>query len=95
MDWLKDALDKIDKHLEKQDVKLDKQDGRMDALEKTSAKMATDLEYHIKRTDLLENELKPIKTKYEQVTGVAKFAGLVAGSVGAIEAAIHFLKTHL
>ena len=85
-EWFKDTLVKID-------TKLDRIDTRVDYLEVNSAEITADLKYHIKRTDMLEDELKPIKTKYEQMVGVGKFFGAVFAIVSVLETVIHlFLK---
>lgn len=92
MDDVKNKLDKMDRTLDKLDSKLDRVDQRLDKVEIQQAVMTTDLKYHIKRTNLLEAELKPIQTKYQQVMGVVKFVGSVIGLVMAIETCLHLAE---
>lgn len=65
--------------------KLDKLDNRMDKIDLTQVAILKDLKYHIKRTNLLENELHPIKNRYQQLIGVLKLAGWVAACSAIIE----------
>lgn len=81
MDDIKSKLDKID-------VKLDRCDQRLDKIDIGNTEMKQDLKYHIKRTDMLEDILLPIKTRHDQIVGMAKFAGAVGTVVGLIEGAI-------
>src|SRR4051812_29381347 len=89
MEDVKSKLEKMDATLDKLDGKLDRVDQRLDKVEIQQAVMTTDLKYHIKRTNILEAELKPIQTKYQQVIGVVKFATSVIALVGAIETCLH------
>ncbi len=64
-------LDRIEK-------KLDIVDGRLGSIDVTLAGQHEQLIVHIKRTDILERELKPISRHVQQVQGAAKLLGLLA-----------------
>lgn len=79
--------------LEKIDTKQDEMADRISLIEITLAKNTKDIEHHIKRTDLLEEqteilkqELKPISNHVIQVKGIFWLFGVI----GAFAA---FLKT--
>ena len=82
-------MDDIRNKLDLMDGKLDKIDSRLDKVEVNQAVMNQDLKYHIKRTNILENDLKPIYSKYQQFKGIAKFISGVASACAIIEAIIH------
>ena len=83
-DWLEPRLDKlVDEIVE---IKL------------TAASQAKDLNYHIHRTNLLEerveqvaDSLKPVESHVQQVRGVGIFIGVVATVVGIIAAVYGFI----
>lgn len=75
--------------LQKIDQKLDKLDDRLDAVDKHLAVYNEQLEYHIKRTNLLEQDLAPIKKHVIQVQGITKF---LIGAIGLTTAIIGILK---
>ena len=81
----------INKQLDFIAVKLDKFDDRLDRIEKSQGLMNKDLKYHIKRTNLLEDEFKPIRTKYQQAKGVFLFMGGVSAVAGVIEVVLRIL----
>lgn len=89
-DWLKEKFTLFEEKLDRIDNKCDKFDDRLDRLEVNNVAMSQDLKYHIRRTDILENELKPIKTRYEQMVGVIKFFGAVIALSGSLEFIFHF-----
>lgn len=58
---------------------------------------AKDIAEHIKRTNLLEQQIKPIETKVAMVEGAVKLIGViavVAGIIQGIIALLEFLKNH-
>lgn len=63
---------------DKLDAKLDKLDSRLDSIDITLARQCDSLEMHIKRTDLLEEEVKPLRKFMLQILGVGKFLALVS-----------------
>lgn len=62
--------------------KVDKIDDRLDKIDKHLAVYNEQLIIHIKRTDLLEQDVRPIKTHVAQVSGVLKFIALTSTVVG-------------
>lgn len=69
---------------------LEVMDKRLDSIDITLAKQAKDLEYHIKRTDLLQDEMKPIKEHVTLVTTAVKILmsiGALLGFVAGVYAA--------
>lgn len=53
-------------------------DHRLDEMTVLLAKQQQSLEYHIKRTDLLQEEIKPIRKHVYMVQGVGAFLGILA-----------------
>jgi hypothetical protein len=64
--------------LERVEDKLDKIDQRIDKIDKHLAVYNSELKFHIKRTDLLEQELKPIKSSLVKAQGALCFIGIMA-----------------
>lgn len=65
--------------------KLDKLDDRLDSVDKTLVRNTVSLEDHIRRTELLEQALKPVQQHITMLQGALKLVilfGIVA-SVGA------------
>lgn len=83
--------DKIDTRLIRIEDKIDKVMEHVSSLDITSAKQQISLDYHIKRTDILENDIKPIKKHVERIHGALKFIGLVALLGGVVETVIQLL----
>ena len=61
--------------------KIDKLDGRLDKIDIKQAEMNQDLKYHIKRTDLIEAELRPIKKHVDIMNLLAKISSVVLSLV--------------
>lgn len=81
--------EKIDKLDSKIDDKFDVVEVRLDKIDGTLVKQSGDLEHHIYRTHLAEEnialiraEIKPIKTHVIMVHGVLKFMGVLATVLG-------------
>ena len=72
------------KDLDKIENKLEKIDERIDSIDKHLAVYNSQLRFHIKRTDMLEEELKPLKSSLIKAQGAIMFIGVLAtvGSVG-------------
>lgn len=73
-------------------VMLEGMDKRLDSIDITLAKQAKDLEYHIKRTDLLQDEVKPLKDHVNMITagikilmGIGAVIGFIAGVYAALK----------
>ena len=53
-----------------------------DRIDKHLAVYNNQLEFHIKRTDLIEEELKPLKSSFFKVQGVLGFLGILSVLIG-------------
>lgn len=70
-------MSKDDDALKRIEDKVDKLDSRLDVIDITLTKQGNDLSYHIKRTDILESQISPIRDSYQQLMGVVKFIGFL------------------
>jgi len=62
--------------------KLDRLDDRLDIMSNTSVLQAASLDEHIRRTELIENELKPIKSHIALVGAIAKIVSILGALIG-------------
>ncbi len=77
-----------DKRLERIERKLDDSNDHLASIDVTLAMQHESLRDHIRRTTLLEQELRPIKRHVDMVSGVLKFIviiGVILGIVAAIQ----------
>lgn len=74
---------------EHQEAKLDKALEHIASIDVTLAKQAIILDEHIKRTNLLEAEVKPIKKHVDMVEGAIKLIMLLGVVIGIAEAIVH------
>lgn len=63
-------------------AKLDKLDDRLDSVDKTLVKQEANLGEHMRRTALLEEDLKPIKKHVGHVEGGLKLLGILSLILG-------------
>lgn len=68
--------------LERVDTKIDKLDTRLDKVDVRLAKYNAELEFHIARTNQIEDDLLPIVQHVEQIRGAAKLVALVVACIG-------------
>lgn len=80
-----DKLDRIE-------AKIDKLDSRLDVVDVRLAKYNSELEFHVARTNQIEDELLPIVKHVEQVRGAAIFASIIAAVVGFVVTIIGLFK---
>ena len=66
------------KELEKIDRKLEKIDERIDSIDKHLAVYNSQLRFHIKRTDVLEKNIEPLKAHLNKTHGILTFIGIIA-----------------
>jgi len=66
------------RELDKIENKLEKIDERIDSIDKHLAVYNSQLRFHIKRTDMLEEEIKPLKSSLIKAQGAIMFIGLLA-----------------
>ena len=64
--------------MNKIEEKLDRIDRRIDSIDKHLAVYNTQLKFHIKRTDMLEEEIKPLKAGVIKAQGAMMFVGVLA-----------------
>lgn len=80
-----------DKRLERVEDKVDQIATDISAINVTLSSQHTSLKEHIRRTNLLEAELKPIKTRQDMLLGALKLLAS-AGAIVALIEAIRLLK---
>lgn len=68
--------------LDKIDYKLDKVDARLNNIDIRLAKYNAELEFHIARTNQVEDLVVPIVEHVTQLRGAAKFITIVAAALG-------------
>lgn len=81
------------------DSKVDEVKEKLHSIEITQTRMESDLKYHIKRTDLLEDKIleidektKPIETAKEVAFSIFKLVSFIAAIAGAAFAISNLLK---
>lgn len=93
--------DEINGKLDKMAEKLDKMVDTMTIIQVSQGKMEVNVEEHIRRTGVAEEniamiraEMEPIKEHVTQVRSITKFAMWIAGGIGALFLALlaHFKK---
>lgn len=62
--------------------KLDRLDDRLDIMSNTSVRQAASLDEHMRRTELIEHELKPIKSHVAMVGAIAKIVSILGVLIG-------------
>jgi transposase-like protein len=70
--------------------KLDIISAKISSIDLTLAAQHISLEQHIKRTNLLEEEIKPVKKHVDMMNGAAKLLSFIAMTAAIIEA-IHMV----
>lgn len=73
------------------EAKLDHIVEKIGSIDVTLARQAGQLEYHIKRTDLLEKRLDPVEKHVIMSKGALKLLGLCGGIIGLAAAAAEIL----
>lgn len=74
---MKDQLDRIE-------AKVGGLDDRLDKVDITLAAQHVSLKEHMRRTSILENDIKPIKKHVQRVHGALAFLGLLSVIAGLI-----------
>lgn len=77
-----------DSRLERIEQKLDDTNEHLASIDATLAAQHESLKAHMRRTELLESEMKPVKEHVAMIQGVLKLIGLITG----LGAAYEFLK---
>ena len=79
-------------------AQIDRVENKVDNIDVTMARNTTLLEEHIRRTNILEDELKPIKEHVANVRGGLawlKTIGLVSGSITALMGVAAAVKAYI
>ncbi len=74
--------------------KLDRVLERVSSIDATIASQHVSLTEHIRRTEILENQVAPIKDHVAQLRGIAKFLGASAAIIG-LAAAVSEIMSYL
>lgn len=61
---------------------------RLNKINTTLTEVKSDLKYHIKRTDMLEDEMKPVKKHILIVNTLCKLSLIILGAIGTIAGVI-------
>ena len=77
--------------LKRFEFKIDRIDQRMNNVDITLAKQSEILDIHVKRTNLLEESIKPIERHVAMVNGAIKLLGII-GILAAIAEAIVMVR---
>jgi len=84
----------MDKKLDKIEEKLDKISDRLGSIDSTLASQHTSLVDHIRRTELLEEDMKPIRKHVAMIQGVLKAIGILASAAVIVELIVMLIKGH-
>jgi archaellum component FlaC len=84
----------VDHKLDRIENKLDKVHERINSIDVTLAGQHVSLVEHIRRTTILEDQIKPIQSHVAMVSGVLKFIGIIA-MIAAIGEGIAAILTYL
>tara|TARA_R110002012_G_scaffold229520_1_gene402173 strand:- start:657 stop:905 length:249 start_codon:yes stop_codon:yes gene_type:complete len=77
------------KDLDKIDRKLEKIDERIDNIDKHLAVYNSQLRFHIKRTDMLEKSIEPLKVHLNKTHGILTFIGVIATVITVVVAVVN------
>lgn len=80
-----------EKRLERMELKLDDLSDHLSAIDVTLGAQHISLKEHIRRTAILEADIRPVKRHIAMVEGVLKFMGALA-TIAAILEAIHVIS---
>jgi septal ring factor EnvC (AmiA/AmiB activator) len=80
------------KRVDRIEAKVDKIDERLDSIDKTLAAQHVSLKEHIRRTELLEADVAPIKTHVSKIEGALKLIGVVSLGIGIAVGLIEIVK---
>lgn len=78
-------MDSDEKRLERIEAKIDDTNDHLASIDVTLAQQHISLREHIRRTAILEDEIKPIKRHVDMVSGALKLIGLMAALAAVYE----------
>lgn len=82
-----------DKRLERIEIKLDDISEHLGSIDSTLSAQHVSLRDHIRRTAILEQELRPVKKHVDMVAGGIKLLGILAALAAIIEGISLLLKS--
>lgn len=77
------------KRLERIEAKLDDISDHLSSIDVTLGKQHVSLDAHIRRTEILEKELAPVKKQVNRAEGALKFVTIAAAIAAIIEFFLH------
>lgn len=83
MEWVSNVEDRRDQRIPN---KLDEIIDKLNGVNISIARIEVDVAHHIKRTDLLEQQVEPMKKHADELAGVVKFLKLAGVIIALIEA---------
>lgn len=72
--------------------KIDKLDDRLDGIDKILVKQETNLALHMKRSDALEAQIKPLQTHVDGIGGILKGLGLLGLAISILAGIVKILE---
>lgn len=81
-----------DDRLERIETKLDKVVEHISSIDITTARLTISVEEHVRRTNILEEDIAPLKARDNMRAGAVKLIGLVLGLCAAIEGIVMLLE---
>lgn len=81
----------MDENLRRLEDKLDKVSDSISSIDVTLGKQSVSLEEHIRRTELLEERMKPVEAHVIFISGMTKLILAIATVAGAVAAILEWL----
>ena len=82
----------MDDRLERIETKLDKVVDQIGEINETTAKQQVSLDYHIKRTDLLEKKLEPVEAHVNLISSLFKIVASIAVLAGIVATILQIVE---
>lgn len=82
----------MDDRLERIENKLDKVVDQIGEINETTAKQQVSLDYHIKRTDLLEKKLEPVEAHVNLISSLFKIVASIAVLAGIVATILQIVE---
>lgn len=82
----------LEKRLDRVEGKIDLMTDRLGSIDTTLAAQHEVLKEHIRRTEILEEDVKPIKAHVAMISGVLKFIGLLVPIAALIVSVFQWLR---
>lgn len=82
----------MDVKLDRIESKIDKQSERINSIDVTLAEQHISLKEHMRRTSLLEEQLKPIQSHVDMTTAILKIIAVLGGITATVAAGLEILR---